>query len=172
MLLLDEPDAHLEPVRQREIYRLLSSISEQQNSQIIAASHSEVVLNEAAGSGTVAAFVGKPHVLNDKGGQVLKSLNSIGWDQYYQAEATGWVLYLEGASDLAILQAFAETLEHPAAKYLQRPFVHYVSTNLPQRAREHFFGLQEAKSDLHGVAIFDRLDKKLHTDSELVLEQA
>ena len=168
VLLLDEPDAHLETLRQRETYRLLTLISDQQNSQIIAASHSEVVLNEAAGSGKVVVFVGKPHVLNDKGSQVLKSLNTIGWDQYYQAEATGWVLYLEASSDLAILQAFAETLEHPAAKYLQRPFVHYVSTNLPQRAREHFFGLQEAKSDLHGVAIFDRLDKKLHTDSELV----
>ncbi len=167
VLLLDEPDAHLETVRQREIYKLLSSISDQQNSQIIAASHSEVVLNEAAGSGKVVAFVGKPHVLNDKGSQVLKALNSIGWDQYYQAEATGWVLYLEASSDLAILQAFAETLKHPAAKYLERPFVHYVS-NHPQKARDHFFGLREAKGDLHGIAIFDRLDKKLVTDSDLV----
>ncbi len=168
VLLLDEPDAHLETLRQREIYRLLTSISDQQNSQIIAASHSEVVLHEAAGSGKVVSFVGKPHVLNDKGSQVLKALNSIGWDQYYQAEATGWVLYLEGSSDLAILQAFAKTLEHQAAKHLERPFVHYVSTNLPQKAREHFFGLREAKDDLQGVAIFDRLDKKLDTDSDLV----
>jgi energy-coupling factor transporter ATP-binding protein EcfA2 len=167
VLLLDEPDAHLETLRQREIYRLLTSISDQQNSQIIAASHSEVVLNEAAGSGKVVAFVGKPHVLNDKGSQVLKSLTSIGWDQYYQAEAKGWALYLEGPSDLAILQAFAETLDHPAAKHLERPFVHYVS-NHPQKARDHYFGLREAKGDLHGVAIFDRLDKKLDTGTDLV----
>lgn len=167
VLLLDEPDAHLETLRQREIYRLLTSISDRQNSQVIAASHSEVVLNEAAGSGKVVAFVGKPHVLNDKGSQVLKALNSIGWHQYYQAEATGWVLYLEASSDLAILQAFAETLEHPAAMYLKRPFVHYVSTNVPQKARDHFFGLREALPDLHGIAIFDRLDKKLHADSDL-----
>ncbi len=167
VLLLDEPDAHLETLRQGEIYRLLTSISDQQNSQIIAASHSEVVLNEAAGSGTVVAFVGKPHVLNDKGSQVLKALTSIGWDQYYQAEATGWVLYLEGSSDLAILQAFARTLEHPAAKHLERPFIHYVS-NHPQKARDHFFGLREAKGDLHGIAIFDRLDKNLDANSDLV----
>ena len=167
VLLLDEPDAHLEILRQREIYRLLTSISHQQNSQVIAASHSEVVLIEAAGSGTVIAFVGKPHVLNDKGSQVLKALTSIGWDQYYQAEATGWVLYLEASSDLAILQAFAEILEHPAADHLERPFVHYVSTNLPQKARDHFFGLREALPELHGIAVFDRLDKKLDTDSDL-----
>ena len=29
---------------------------------------------------------------------------------YYQAEQTGWVLYLEGSTDLAILQAFAKRL--------------------------------------------------------------
>lgn len=167
VLLLDEPDAHLEILRQRQIYKILNEVAEQQNSQVIAASHSEVVLNEAARSGTVVAFVGRnPHVLNDKKAQVLKALNSLGWDQYYQAEETGWVLYLEGSSDLAILQAFAKTLEHPASYHLERPFVHYVG-NAPQKARDHFFGLREAKNDLVGIAIFDRLEKELHEESAL-----
>lgn len=167
VLLLDEPDAHLEILRQRHIYRLLTDVAQQQSSQIIAASHSEVMLTEAAGKGKVVAFVGKPHVLNDRGGQVLKSLDSIGWDQYYQAEVIGWVLYLEGATDLAILQAFAETLEHEAVKYLERPFVHYVS-NVPSKARNHFYGLREAKPDLQGIAIFDRLAVELAQNGELV----
>ncbi|MBE3134549.1 MAG: AAA family ATPase [Acidobacteria bacterium] len=162
VLLLDEPDAHLEILRQRQIYHLLTDIAERKNSQIIAASHSEVVLSEAAGTGIVIAFVGTPHRMNNRDSQVRKSLAEIGWDQYYQAEQTGWVLYLEGSSDLAILRAFAETLGHPAAAVLARPFVHYVS-NLPQKAREHFFGLREAKPDLVGVALFDRLDKELET---------
>lgn len=85
VLLLDEPDAHLEILRQRQIYNLLVDVATKQNSQIIAASHSEVVLEEAAEKGTVIAFVGKPHRLNDRGSQLLKSLQSIGWDQYYQA---------------------------------------------------------------------------------------
>lgn len=59
-LLLDEPDAHLEILRQRQIYSLLCEVSERQGSQVIAASHSEVVLNEAAGRGVVIAFVGRP----------------------------------------------------------------------------------------------------------------
>jgi len=160
-LLLDEPDAHLEILRQRQIYSLLSDVGRQQNAQIISASHSEIVLNEAAGKGTVIAFVGKPHTINDKGSQVLKALNSIGWDQYYQAEETGWVLYLEGPSDLKILQDFAAKLSHPARDVLARPFVKYVATNRPQLAREHFFGLKEAKSDLVGIAIFDRIDSAL-----------
>src|SRR6185312_294154 len=45
--------------------------------------------------------------------------------------------------------------------HLERPFIHYVSTNLPQRARELYFGLREAKPDLVGIAIFDRIDKHL-----------
>ena len=58
VLLLDEPDAHLEILRQREIYRLLSETAQQSGSQVIAASHSEVLLNEAAGRDLVIAFVG------------------------------------------------------------------------------------------------------------------
>jgi ABC-type taurine transport system ATPase subunit len=167
ILLLDEPDAHLEILRQRETYNLLIKVGEQQGSQIIAASHSEVVLNEAAGRDVVVAFVGKPHRIDDRGSQVSKALRDIGFDQYYQAEETGWVLYLENSTDLAILQAFAKTLGHEAQKHLDRPFVKYVETNLPQRARDHFFGLLEAKNDLVGIAIFDRLDKELQSSDSL-----
>ncbi len=167
VLLLDEPDAHLEVLRQRQIYQLLTEVSARQGSQIIAASHSEVVLNEAANRDVVIAFVGSPHRIDDRGKQVLKALTDIGFDQYYQAELTGWALYLEGSTDLAILQAFAKTLNHPAAEVLARPFVHYLTTNLPNRAREHFFGLQEAKSDLVGFALFDRIDKPLSSGTPL-----
>ena len=167
-LLLDEPDAHLEILRQRQIFNLLNSVAESQGSQVIAASHSEVVLNEAAARARVVAFVGRPHTINDKGSQLLKSLADIGFDQYYQAEQKGWVLYLENHTDLDILRTFAKTLNHPALKFLDAPFLHPVGTNLPQRARDHFFGLREAKDNLLGIAIFDRLDKELASGSPLV----
>ncbi len=138
VLLLDEPDAHLEIFRQRQTYQLLNDVAANQRSQVIAASHSEVVLAEAAGRGKVIAFVGRPHTMNDLGGQVVKSLTTIGWDQYYQAEQSGWVLYLEGASDLAILKTFAGILHHRAVSALEHPFVYYVSTNLPQALASTF----------------------------------
>lgn len=97
---------------------------------------------------------------------MLKALKEIGFEQYYQAEQTGWVLYLEGSTDLAILRAFAETLGHEAVRYLERPFIHYV-LNQPQKAREHFYGLREAKQDLVGVALFDHLGQSLHADAPL-----
>lgn len=162
ILLLDEPDAHLEILRQRQTYQLLTETAREQGSQIIAASHSEIILNEAAERDVVVAFVGIPHRIDDRGSrsQLLKSLKSIGFDQYYQAEQTGWVLYLEGSTDLLILRVLSELTDHPAKAYLERPFVCYVQ-NRPEKAREHFCGLREAKPDLVGFALFDRLEQQL-----------
>ncbi|HVC59416.1 MAG TPA: AAA family ATPase [Acetobacteraceae bacterium] len=157
-LLLDEPDAHLEVVRQRETYNLLSELAQQHGSQIIAASHSEVVLEEAARKDTLVAFVGRPHRIDDRGSQVRKWLAEYPIDHLYQAELQGWVLYLEGSTDLAVLLAFAEKLDHPARKVLERPFVMYVA-NDPSRVQRHYYALREAKADVVGVALFDRLDR-------------
>src|SRR4030095_11045142 len=117
----------------------------------------------------VIAFIGKPHRIDDRGSQVVKALKEIGFEHYYQAEEKGWVLYLEGATDLAILKAFAEQLNHPAKDALERPFVHYVA-NQPRQARHHFHALREAKGDLTGFALYDRLDSALENDSYLSQE--
>ena len=167
VLLLDEPDAHLEILRQRQIYQVLTDQAGETGSQIIAASHSEVILNEAADRDMVIAFVGQPHRIDDRGSQVLKALRDIGFEHYYLAEESGWVLYLEGSTDLAMLRAFAIALNHPARQALDRPFVHYVA-NQPRKAQEHFHALREAKKDLAGIAIYDRLDSNLPDDPRLV----
>ena len=167
VILLDEPDAHLEILRQRQIYGLIAEVASDSGNQIIAASHSEVLLNEAADKDLVIAFVGKPHRIGGRGSQVFKALAEIGFDQYYQAEQTGWVLYLEGSTDLAILQAFAKRLGmRAAAQALEQPFVHYVG-NQPPAAARHFHGLREAIPNLKGVALFDRLDREVPSDPSL-----
>ena len=169
VLLLDEPDAHLEILRQRQIYQVLTELAREHDSQIVAASHSEVILNEAADRDVVIAFLGKPHRINDedRGSQLLKSLRDFGFEQYYQAQQRGWVLYLEGSTDLPILQAFAERLKHPVQEKLKAPYVHYVG-NQPGKAREHFYGMREAKKDLVGFCLFDHISDKLHTHPELI----
>ncbi len=160
VLLLDEPDAHLEILRQREIYQLLTDIARENGNQIIAASHSEVLLNEAGRRDLVIAFVGKPHAISDRGSQVRKALADIGFEDYYQAEQTGWVLYLEGSTDLAFLRAFAKALGHQkASSALERPFVKYVG-NQPTKIASHWQGLREAAPELKAVAILDRLDRE------------
>ena len=164
VILLDEPDAHLEILRQRQIYHLINEVASNSGNQIIAASHSEILLNEAAEKDLVIAFVGKPHRIGSQTSQVQKALTKIGFDQYYQAEQTNWVLYLEGSTDLAILRAFADRLNNKTAiQALDRPFVHYVG-NQPNLARTHYYGLREAIPDLEGIALFDRLESAIADD--------
>ncbi len=159
ILLLDEPDAHLEILRQRDAYRSLTRAARETGGQVIVATHSEVLLNEAAGSDTVVAFVGPPHRMGSSA-QVRKSLRLIGWDQYHQAKQTGWILYTEDATDLDILRAFARRLDHgPAMEALVKPFAKSVADQ-PRKVREHFHGLREAFPELRGVALFDRLDQR------------
>ena len=170
VLLLDEPDAHLEILRQRDVYNLLTDIASTHGSQIVAASHSEIVLQEAAERDVVIAFVGKPHRIDTRSRhQVKKALESIRMADYYLAEQKGWLLYLEGSTDLAILRRLADRLDHPAKAILSDSVpVIYLGNNKPQEARDHFQGLREAKPDLVGIVLFDRLDKELQTGSRLV----
>lgn len=157
VILLDEPDAHLEIIRQRGIYQSITETAAQSNSQLVIATHSEVILNEAADRHTVTAFVGTPHRIDGRASQVFKALAKIGYEHYLQASRAGWVLYLEGSTDLSILRAFARRLDHPVQERLERPYVHYVG-NQPMQARDHFWGLREACPSLLGYALFDRLN--------------
>ncbi|GHT19921.1 ATPase AAA [Planctomycetales bacterium] len=156
IILLDEPDAHLEILRQKQIYDVIKIVAEIQHGQIVAATHSEVILNESAEKDTVIAFLGKPHKLNDKP-QLKKSLADIGWDQYFLAEQKGWILYLAASTDLDMLRAFAKLLHHPAAQDLVTVFSHYIGDNTISKAEQHFFGLREAKRDLKGYVLLDRI---------------
>jgi hypothetical protein len=52
-------------------------------------------------------------------------------------------------------------LGHPATAHLEQPFVHYVA-NQPAKAKDHFFGLLEAKPDLVGIAVFDSIAQDLN----------
>lgn len=162
ILLIDEPDAHLENIRQKELFRMLKEMTAQNNSQLFIATHSESVLNEATESDDVIAFIGNaPHQANSKK-EIVKSLCEIGFENYLSAEKNGWILYLEGSTDLNHLIEYAKLLNHPVEWYLDHGFIHYVSTDKPGVARRHFTGLKEAKDDLIGIALFDRISSQLN----------
>ncbi len=159
ILLLDEPDAHLETLRQREIYDVLAESAAHNGNQIIIASHSEALLNYSAQTDTVIAFVGRPHRITGRQSQIAKALNQIGWEQYALAQEKGWVLYLEGATDLRVLQSLAQRLNHQrAVRALERPFVQYIG-NVISRAQEHYYGLRIAVPNLKAYVLLDRPDE-------------
>jgi len=157
VLLLDEPDAHLEILRQREIYLKLRESARENGSQLIIASHAEEVLNQAASmdDDSVVAFLGKPHrIPGNRTAAVRSALSAVRYDQYYLAEQVGWILYLEDHTDLSILRAFAEKLNHPAAGALNTPFLFPIG-NQPGEGRRHFYALKEAKPDLAAFLLVD-----------------
>jgi ABC-type cobalamin/Fe3+-siderophores transport system ATPase subunit len=163
ILLLDEPDAHLEVIRQREAFQKLNEIAAETNSQILIASHSEVVLEEAAEASKVIALIeNQSFELNKTTNSqsikhIKKSLTEIGWEKYYLAKSKGHVIYLEGSSDLQMLLAFASKLHHPIEKLLRKANVDYTSDNVPGTAISRFVSLQEIFPQLKGVALFDRI---------------
>jgi hypothetical protein len=167
VLLIDEPDAHLEILRQSQIYRELSSTTSRMGSQLILATHSEVVLNEAEAD-TVVAFVGTPHVVRQTK-ELRKALSLLGFEQFIQAEIVGWVLYLEGSTDLAALRTLARLACPEAFPALERPFHHYVF-NQADKARAHFFGLREAFPELRGIAVFDNTPDVVPQPSSVLRE--
>lgn len=163
VVLLDEPDAHLEILRQRQVYDLISRLGRENGNQVVVATHSEVLLNEAAEKDLLIAFwnVGRPRRIDNRGSQVSKSLGEIGHEHFLLASQKGWVLYLEGSTDLAVLQAFAQRLGHnEALEALDSAFARYVG-NTPSEVSRHFHGLKEAVPALKGVALFDRIESDL-----------
>jgi hypothetical protein len=164
ILLLDEPDAHLEILRQRQIYELISETASNTGGQVISASHSEVILKKAAEENTVIAFVGSPHILKGNSSHVDKALKSIGYEQYLLAEEVGWILYLEGETDLRALKAFSAALGHPSVGALESCFPSFVC-NQPSKAKEHFYAIQGGYPNLRAIAIFDKLEQGLESSS-------
>jgi hypothetical protein len=169
VLLLDEPDAHLEIIRQRDIYKLLTELATERDAQLIVATHSEVVLDETPHDRIVAFIGSTPHRLTStqQKSQLRKSLSEIHSRDYLLAEQRGAVLYVEDYTDVDILREWARVLCHPTLKFLQSPFVVYVG-NVPDKARDHFFGLRAAYPSLKGVLLIDRTDVALAEASPLV----
>lgn len=161
IMLLDEPDAHLEVIRQREIFKLLSTVAEEVGSQIMIASHSEVVLEEAADTSKIIGLIEQKvvEVNSPKIKTYLRqSLAEYGWDKYYLARLKGHILFLEGSTDLDVLKSFAEKINHPVLPFLHNSNAQYIGTNKPHLAVKTFEAFRAVFPSLKGIALFDRLE--------------
>jgi ABC-type branched-subunit amino acid transport system ATPase component len=186
VLLIDEPDAHLEILRQQQIYSLLSTIADRNRCQVLMATHSEVVMQEALDNNLTLILDGNADDLASKP-DIKESLKSFGAAHYVRARETGHVLYLEGSTDLAMLRAFADHLEHPVRNLIadgSHLNVYYLQDNRPnlgqspeeildavegafgQKAKEHFFALRRILPELRGLEIIDNDNRGLQPSDE------
>ena len=171
VLLIDEPDAHLEILRQKQIYVLLREIAIERESQIILATHSEVVLEEARDHNLTLLLQGRADDLAAKK-DILNTLKHYGAEHYIRAQQQGYVLYVEGSTDIDILRALAKQLNHKAESvWDERVNAFYVKNTFPMASlnselerveggfdampEQHFFALRPMVPNLRGLAILD-----------------
>lgn len=171
VLLVDEPDAHLEILRQKQVYVLLRDIAAENQSQVVMVTHSEVILDEALDNNLTLLMDGKADDLARKA-DIRNSLKHFGAEHYIKARERGYVLYVEGGTDVDMLRALAERLKHPvAAAWDERINSFYVQNNYPDKSldselerveggfgvtpRDHFKGLCSLLPQLKGLAILD-----------------
>ena len=171
VLLIDEPDAHLEILRQKQVYVLLREIAAENESQVILVTHSEVILEEALDRNLTLLLGGQADDLAAKT-NIRNALKHYGAEHYVRARQRGYVLYVEGGTDLDMLRALACRLKHPVADaWDERINAFYVQDNFPDSdldselarveggfgvtPQQHFFALREMVGDLAGLAILD-----------------
>ena len=171
VVLIDEPDAHLEILRQRQAYVLLRDVAERNNSQVVLVTHSEVILQESLDRNLTLLIGGHADELASKS-DIATTLRHYGADHYIRARQRGYVLYVEGGTDLAALRALARKLNHSVTEaWDESANVFYVQDNFPEEdsdsalerveggfgiaPRKHFLALRPMLSELRGLAILD-----------------
>ncbi len=171
VLLVDEPDAHLEILRQKQVYVLLRDIASENGSQVVLVTHSEVILDEALDINLTLLLEGRTDDLARKQ-DIRNSLKHFGAEHYVKARERGYVLYVEGGTDVDMLRAMAERLDHPVARrWDERINSFYVQNNYPDQnldaeldrveggfgitPQQHFNGLRNLLPELRGLAILD-----------------
>ncbi len=171
VLMVDEPDAHLEILRQKQVYVLLRDIATENGSQVIMVTHSEVILDEALDHNLTLLLDGKADDLAKKQ-DIRNSLKHFGTDHYVKARDRGYVLYVEGGTDVDMLRALAQQLNHPVAQiWDERLNSFYIQNNYPEQnvdaelarveggfgitPEQHFYGLRHLLPELRGLAILD-----------------
>lgn len=181
VLLVDEPDAHLETLRQKQVYVLLRDIASENGSQVVLVTHSEQILDEALDTNLTLLLDGRADDVAAKA-DIRNSLKHFGTEHYVKARERGYVLYVEGGTDLDVLRALAMRLDHPvAALWDERVNAYYVQNNFPQQGADaelerveggygispvdHFSGLRGMLPGLKGLAILDN-DGSKKADSD------
>lgn len=136
VLMIDEPDAHLEILRQKQVYIVLKDAADMTGCQILIATHSEVILDESVDTNLTCIVNGAVSDLSSAR-EVKTTLRSLGVQHYYKAMVSKKLLIAEGGTDVEMLRAFARKLNHPAEAILNgRIFTYYTQTQQSENITE------------------------------------
>ncbi len=148
---------------------------------VILATHSEVILNEALDHNLTLLLAGRADDLAGKT-DIKNTLKHYGAEHYIRARQRGYVLYVEGSTDVEILRALARKTGHAAAQvwderinsfYVQDGFsdggvdaeLARVEGGFGLTPQQHFFALRSMLPELRGLALLDS-DGRDRADSD------
>ncbi len=119
VLLIDEPDAHLHMLLQRSIFAELRQLAAQRQSQLIVATHSEMIVNHVDARELYLMY-GTPRLVSNmpelqERQRLAESLGVLTHSDLLEADGARGVLYTEDFTDIDILRAFAGVLGDEAA---------------------------------------------------------
>jgi Fe-S cluster assembly ATPase SufC len=181
VLLIDEPDAHLEILRQKQMYQVLKDVAQKNNCQVVIVTHSEVILNDAVEHNLTMILNGESIDLADRQ-DIRVALQEISVDHYYRAKVHPRLFYVEGSTDLDILRRIAAKIKHEASTVLDGPInCFYTRHNEPQdtldhrlgvigglypeNVERHFSAIKKCIPECKGLALLDR-DQRNRQDVE------
>ena len=177
VVLVDEPDAHLHVFLQDTIFAELKKAAGETKSQLILATHSEVIFNSASPE-QICVVMGKPRRLasGEEVAKLRKAMGVLEQSDLIAALSAPGVLYLEGFTDLNLLREWATALDHPLRDYLNRtPF--WRAKKPPGRddasevpPKDHYEALRLVKADMNAVWLLDS-DGKPVADSTAIPQQ-
>ena len=162
VLLLDEPDAHLHVILQDAIYGELRSVAADTQSQLIIATHSEVII-ESVDPRELCLMYGTPRLLSDNNERALliQSLGTLTHTDIMLAETAPGVFYIDDYTDMDVLRAWARVLGHPVLETLTTQLLWKARVIQQQegakgiQAKDHFDALQLVKPGLPGLQLLD-----------------
>ena len=165
LLLLDEPDAHLHVILQDAIYYELRAVARRHDSQLVVATHSEVVINNVEPR-ELYVMLNEPRKVADniERSRLVSSLRVLSNADVMQALGVRGILYVEDYTDMDLLRAWATKLGHRAAALLTneimwKPTVFQTTQGVTGssgiKAREHYDALRLVRDDLPALELVD-----------------
>jgi AAA15 family ATPase/GTPase len=162
ILLLDEPDAHLHVILQDAIYGELRSVAAANGSQLLIATHSEVII-ESVDPRELCLMYGKPKLLSttEERAKLIQSLGVLTHTDIMLAENAPGVFYVDDYTDMDVLRAWARVLNHKVESLLTTELL-WKARVIQQRdgasgiqAKDHFDALQLVRPGLPGLQLLD-----------------
>ena len=163
VLLLDEPDAHLHTSLQEHLLYKIQELAELSGKQVLVATHSSEILRHAKPETIFevrSSGQGSRYLISDA--QKVPLLAGLGSDyapRVDRVRRTKRLLFVEGTSDLTILQELAKKLD----KAWPEQWVEWRSSSGHKERKQVFLALKEEIPDLVVVSLRDRDDEQVES---------